>query len=102
MSDGYCDVCGLAPPGGSARVAAAAGAPAVPSAGSAGSDPHGSAESRTNTVRRLGGTSESTGRLTGVTGSGSGRNSLGAGLVDMPTVPERDPRAAVLEEPEVP
>jgi serine/threonine-protein kinase PknG len=102
MSDGYCDVCGLAPPGSSARVAAAASTTAAPSAGSAGSDPNGSAESRTNTVRRFAGTNESTGRLTGVTSSGSGRSSLGAGLVDMPTVPERDPRAAVLGDPEVP
>ena len=103
MSDGYCDECGLALPGRSARVAPAVAAPGAPNVGSSiGSDPNGSAESRTNTVRRIAMANESTGRLSGLTGSGSGRNSLGAGLVDMPTVPERDPRAAVLKEPEVP
>ncbi|MFI0911731.1 serine/threonine-protein kinase [Streptomyces abikoensis] len=35
-------------------------------------------------------------------GSGAGRNKLGAGLVAMPGVPRPDPRAAVLERPEVP
>lgn len=35
-------------------------------------------------------------------GSGAGRNKLGAGLVSMPGVPRPDPRAAVLERPEVP
>ncbi|GHG69469.1 serine/threonine protein kinase [Streptomyces griseocarneus] len=35
-------------------------------------------------------------------GSGSGRNRLGAGLVTMPGLPRPDPRAAVLERPEVP
>ena len=102
VSDGYCDECGLASPGGSARVQPLTPVPAPPvGASGPGSDSNGSAESRTNTVRRIGG-GEFTGRMSGLSGSGSGRNSLGAGLVDMPTVPERDPREAVLDDPEVP
>jgi serine/threonine-protein kinase PknG len=97
--DGYCDQCGLAPAGASQRVAAVPGpAEATPlpavsvSTGSRG----------TSTIRRLPGSDASSGRSTGTAGSGGSRGHLGAGLVEMPTVPHRDPLSVVLANPEVP
>jgi serine/threonine-protein kinase PknG len=100
--EGFCTVCGLAPPGGS-RATPAVSAPvdaAIPASG--GSVTNGSAGSRgTSTVRRPSGTSGTTARLTGITAAGGSRGNLGAGMVEMPPVPERDPQAAVLDDPEV-
>ena len=91
IEDGYCNVCGVA----------AATAPAAARSGSAGSAP--SFTSGTS------GRSGSTG--TGRTRSGgtrttrpsrSTRGSLGAGLIEVPPVPARDPATAVLSNPLVP
>ncbi|MGW1954834.1 tetratricopeptide repeat protein [Streptomyces sp. NPDC001920] len=118
----YCDTCGLAP------VVSATGMVGSPptgvtgggkgSAGSAGSRSTGRASSRTSSQssksrrsvsgrlsRSLSG--RSTGRSVSVRSSGStagssGRGRLGAGLVQVPGVPRPDPRAMVLENPEVP
>jgi serine/threonine-protein kinase PknG len=81
IDGGYCDTCGLAP------VAAAA-----PGTGSVvGSGPSGGTGSTGRTGSRR-------------TRSGSSRSSrghLGAGLVDIPPVPARDPASAVLKNPMV-
>ncbi|MEV5751170.1 tetratricopeptide repeat protein [Actinoallomurus sp. NPDC052308] len=101
--DGYCDLCGLAPAAGSG----AAQAPAGGSAAAPGS-------ARTSPSARSAPVSRGTG-VTGITGStssrsvrtGSSRSSsrrrgmLGAGLVEVPRVPYRDPASAVLANPVV-
>ncbi|MFE1231912.1 tetratricopeptide repeat protein [Streptomyces sp. NPDC058745] len=128
----YCDTCGLAPvvaPGGMLRstptgmaVAGRGGSGSgsarsssrASSATSSGASSRSSRSSRSATSRRsvsgrlsraLSGSS--TGRSVSVRSSGastgqSGRNRLGAGLVSIPEVPRPDPRAAVMENPEVP
>jgi serine/threonine-protein kinase PknG len=78
IEDGYCSTCGLA----AAPPAPAAPAPAASSGRSA---------------------SASTGRSSRGRGSGrSARGRLGAGLVEIPPVPYRDPSSAVLTDPRVP
>lgn len=118
----YCDTCGLAP------VVAAGGmlqanptGMAVPGKGSTSSrassrasGTSSSRSSRSSTSRRsvsgrlsrsLSGGSSSRSvsvRSSGASAAQSGRNRLGAGLVSIPEVPRPDPRAAVMEKPEVP
>jgi len=100
IDGGYCDTCGLAPD--PAQAAAPAGsAPSSASAQASGSGSTGSGSTG-------GGT---TGTGSGRTGSGSGsrrtrsgstrssRGHLGAGLVDIPPVPARDPASAVMKNP---
>jgi serine/threonine-protein kinase PknG len=86
--DGFCDVCGLA------------AAPARPEPVTVGS---GRASGPTVSTAW---TSAATAPLTGTSRRGSGRSAsrglLGAGLVEVPRVPYRDPRTAVLADPEVP
>src|SRR5580698_6485727 len=86
VEDGYCTVCGLA-----------AQASSAPSGSSAPSFPSTSASSlgssRSSTSRRAG-SRRASGR--------SARGRLGAGLVEIPPVPYRDPAAAVLSDPQVP
>ncbi|WP_225821387.1 serine/threonine-protein kinase [Streptomyces naphthomycinicus] len=113
----YCDTCGLAP------VVSVGGSPS--GAGMIGSSPTGvtggsadSGSSRTSSQssrsrRSVSGrlsrsvSGKSTGRSVSVRSSGSSsgtstRGRLGAGLVSVPQVPRPDPRAMVLENPEVP
>jgi serine/threonine-protein kinase PknG len=78
VEDGYCNVCGMAPKGGPAGGLQTAGT----------TNP-----SRTVIVRRAG-TSH-----TRVTSTAS--RHLGAGLVEIPPVPERDPASAVMVDPHV-
>ncbi|MFF9360798.1 serine/threonine-protein kinase [Streptomyces griseoluteus] len=110
----YCDTCGLAP------VVSPGAKPASGPLGSAGSAPTGinggatrsssqSARSRRSVSGRLSRSlsGRSGGRSVSVRGSGSasgpsGRGRLGAGLVVVPQVPRPDPRAMVLDNPEVP
>ncbi|MEU0399405.1 tetratricopeptide repeat protein [Streptomyces sp. NPDC006197] len=123
----YCDTCGLAPvvapggligstPTGMAVPGKGAGGLGGPDSGSSrsGSRASSRASSRSSTSRRsvsgrlsrsLSGAS--TGRSVSVRSSGSStgqsaRNRLGAGLVTIPEVPRPDPRAAVMENAEVP
>jgi serine/threonine-protein kinase PknG len=98
IEGGYCDTCGLAAtpaaaPAG-AGAAAAPGRPPLPSgrassgpSGGAGSVPSGSG--RTGSRRMRAGSSRAS------------RGHLGAGLVEIPPVPARDPAAAVLANPVV-
>ncbi|MGM9381182.1 tetratricopeptide repeat protein [Streptomyces antibioticus] len=117
----YCDTCGLAP------VVAASG-PAGPAgaegAGGTGKDAPGSGSSRSARSSRTSSQSSKSrrsvsGRLSrslsgktsgrsvsvrssGSTAGSSGRARLGVGLVAVPQVPRPDPRAMVLDNPEVP
>jgi serine/threonine-protein kinase PknG len=76
IEDGYCGHCGIAPaPGGVLRIAASA----LP-------DQAGS---------------QSTGTVASRSSAGSGRGSLGAGLLEIPPIQASDPTAAVLAKPEV-
>ncbi len=82
MVDGYCDVCGMAPEGGTAA------ASVVAAAAPAGDQTVGSA---TTQVRRA----------TTTRATGSARSQLGVGLVEVPPVPYRDPTSAIMPEPTV-
>ena len=96
--DGYCDECGMAPsrpPGGSGRASGAAVAASVPGApGRSTPIPGTSAPTvaSSGSTRRAG---------TGRTRS-TGRHRLGAGLVEIASVPFRDPAEAVMADPMVP
>ncbi|MUN41021.1 serine/threonine-protein kinase [Actinomadura litoris] len=125
-ADGFCDVCGMAPlpepppanpaaveateaarasgASGSAPVVVLAGpeAPASESSGPSGSTgstgPTGSAGSMGST-----GPTGSTGSAGSAGSTGSTRRGmLGAGLVEVPPVPARDPASAIMQDPRVP
>ncbi|HEY1001260.1 MAG TPA: serine/threonine protein kinase, partial [Streptosporangiaceae bacterium] len=84
IEDGYCNVCGLA-----AAPAASA------SSGGSGTAGSGTAGSRQTTgTRGTRGSRRTSGR--------SARGRLGAGLVEIPPVPYRDPASAILADPQVP
>ena len=85
IEDGYCNVCGLA-----------AAAPSSTASGSARSGRTGSG--RTGSGRTRSGRTAS-GRTSTAT---SRRGMLGAGLVEVPPVPYRDPAQAIMADPEVP
>jgi serine/threonine-protein kinase PknG len=106
IDGGYCDVCGMAaaPAAVSAAVPAASGA-AVPAASAAAAGRGGgSASVVVPTVSTMGSRGS---RSAGSRGSRPGssrlsRGSLGAGLVEIPPIPARDPASAVLADPQVP
>jgi serine/threonine-protein kinase PknG len=89
IEDGYCTVCGLAPAAGPAggSAAASAGGSAAGPASAAGSASAGQPSGGTFASRST---------------AGSGRGSLGAGLVEIPPIPASDPAQAVLKLPQVP
>jgi serine/threonine-protein kinase PknG len=96
IEDGYCTVCGMAP--------APASAPSAPSAPSGASGGRGSASWTGGTGT---GTGTGSGSRRGTRGSRGGstrssRGALGAGLVEVPPVPARDPTTAILADPQVP
>ncbi|MFF9199643.1 tetratricopeptide repeat protein [Streptomyces sp. NPDC014779] len=119
----YCDTCGLAPvvaPGGmlqatrTGMAVAGRGGDSGRSAASSRTSAPSSRSARSSASRRSvsgrlsrslsgrgSGRSVSV-RSSGSTGGASGRGRLGAGLVTVPEVPRPDPRAAVMERPEVP
>ena len=84
IEDGYCNVCGLA-----AAPAASAGSGGSGTAGSGGSGSR-----QTSGTRGTRGSRRTSGR--------SARGRLGAGLVEIPPVPYRDPASAILADPQVP
>lgn len=81
--DGYCDVCGTAPP-------APGSNPAPPPA-----------QSKATAASRPTARSKGTAR-TGSSRSSSTRGRLGAGVVTIPRIPKGDPAAAILTDPKVP
>ncbi len=90
IQDGYCDTCGLAPAAAAAPGSAGSGAsgPSGPSGSASSAQSSGSSPSTRSGARRRG-------------SSRSARGRLGAGLVDIPPVPYRDPASAVLADPSV-
>jgi serine/threonine-protein kinase PknG len=104
--DGYCEECGHKAP---ASLAGAAGAAGTGPAGGGAGTGTGRSGLTGVTVSGTQGMSGLTGRgtMSGLTGTGSSRGRsrrgrLGAGLVDVPPVPLRDPATAVLPDPKVP
>jgi len=95
IEDGYCNTCGLAVP-------AASSGPSGPSgpSGSAASAASGWASAAASGSSGTSGSARSRARGRGSSRSARGR--LGAGLVDIPPVPYRDPASAVLADPQVP
>ncbi|MBO2455685.1 protein kinase [Actinomadura barringtoniae] len=90
IEDGYCDTCGMPP----STPSAASGsiAPVTASSSPTGSVPSGTyATGSTRTGSTRTGSARSSGR----------RGGLGAGMVEVPRVPYRDPSTAVLANPEV-
>ncbi len=91
FEDGYCNICGF-PPG-----------PALPASqttgGARGSSTAGSASVSVSGSVPTGSRSGTRGSRSG--GSRSSRGSLGAGLVEVPPIPARDPSSAVLSNPQV-
>lgn len=107
IEDGYCDVCGLAPAAASPVAAPASAAPssAGVTAGSGATGPSRSTRpSASSGPSRSSAVSGRTGTSRGSTSRtrGSGRSHLGAGLVEVPPVPYRDPSSAIMAVPELP
>jgi serine/threonine-protein kinase PknG len=104
IEDGYCDACGMAAAAVSRPSAPAPSGPPGPSGPSGGSAPSwpgsgsgsgsGSRSSASSGRRGTRGSHPSTSR--------SSRGALGAGLLEVPPVPEPDPSAAILADPQVP
>jgi serine/threonine-protein kinase PknG len=82
--DGYCDVCGMAPAAQPLGGVAVAFAPASAA-----------------TARTIGSATARARRATTARTTGSVRSQLGAGLVDVPAVPPRDPSEAIMPKAEV-
>jgi serine/threonine-protein kinase PknG len=109
IEDGYCNVCGMAaaaaPAVASVAVTSAAASPATtgPSgrSGPTGPGSRPSGTSGRSSSSSTGTRSTSRGSRRG-TSSRSSRGSLGAGLIEVPPVPDRDPATAVLADPQVP
>jgi serine/threonine-protein kinase PknG len=113
--DGFCDTCGLEAPAGTVAATAApaastpdsATAPTTPIRAAAADRDLATASTRTGSAR-TGSVSwtSSSGAVTSSSRRGSTRSSarglLGAGLVEVPRVPYRDPKSAVLSDPRVP
>jgi serine/threonine-protein kinase PknG len=99
IEDGYCSVCGLAaaPAPAAASAAAPAGSASVPTGPASTPAGSGSAGSGSGVSRRTSGA-----RGSRRTSGRSARGRLGAGLVEIPPVPYRDPASAVLANPQVP
>jgi len=126
IEDGYCDICGLAPAPAAVAATGFAPAQATTASGACGSaswsagastgtgtgsgsgpGPRTGAGSGSGPGSRTGAGSAGTGSRRGSRGSRSGgsrssRGMLGAGLVDVPPVPARDPSTAILADPRVP
>jgi serine/threonine-protein kinase PknG len=99
VEDGYCNVCGMAAP--------ATGLAGTQSPAASGSGRTGGSASRGSSAGGGSSASRGSGRTgSGRTRSGSSgttrRGMLGAGLVEIPPVPYRDPATAILAKPEVP
>jgi serine/threonine-protein kinase PknG len=94
IEDGFCNVCGMAPAAAVPPSSAPATAATVPSKTEATVAGSGRMSGRTMSSR--------TGSSRSSRGTGSSRRGrLGAGLVEVPSVPYRDPAQAVLANPEV-
>jgi serine/threonine-protein kinase PknG len=108
IEDGYCNVCGLAAAPAQAPAAGSASpGSASPGSGSGGSGSGGSGSGGSGTAGSGTAGSRQTTGTRGTRGSRrtsgrSARGRLGAGLVEIPPVPYRDPASAILADPQVP
>jgi serine/threonine-protein kinase PknG len=105
VEDGYCNLCGLAPTSstpasGNSGNGSGPHSAGVPGGGSGASHPGYSASA--GTVTGSGPSGSRRGSRSSGARSKSARGGLGAGLVEVPPVPYRDPAAAVLANPQVP
>jgi serine/threonine-protein kinase PknG len=101
IEDGYCNVCGLAAaPAASVPTGSGPSGSASGGSGTAGSGGSGTAGSGTTGSRQTSGTRGTRGSRR--TSGRSARGRLGAGLVEIPPVPYRDPASAILADPQVP
>jgi serine/threonine-protein kinase PknG len=102
LDDGFCDTCGLAAPEGAPPHQA--GFPPAEGLGSAqpswSRESNGSSTATVHTAWTVA-TEQVTGVSRRTAGRSSSRGLLGAGLVEVPRVPYRDPRTAVLADPAV-
>ncbi|HEY3980509.1 MAG TPA: tetratricopeptide repeat protein [Streptosporangiaceae bacterium] len=106
IEDGYCNICGMAAAPVPAAAVPAATRPSGPSGPSARSGPPGPGSQPSGISGRslssaAGSRSTSRGSRR-ATSSRSSRGSLGAGLIEVPPIPDRDPATAVLADPQVP
>src|SRR5580704_17656107 len=100
IEDGYCNTCGLAPPSGRASSGPVPSGPSGPA--SSAPTPSGPAYSGLLASGSGGRGSRSRTRGSRSRGGRSARGRLGAGLLEIPPVPYRDPAGAVLADPQVP
>jgi serine/threonine-protein kinase PknG len=98
--DGYCDVCGMAPKRAAASPVAPAGGVPGPTKGSAPASVGSAARNAAAASTRPTPGATTMARRTG-TRRTTARRRLGAGLVEVPPTPFRDPATAVLQEPAV-
>jgi serine/threonine-protein kinase PknG len=115
IEDGYCNVCGMAAPTHPDPAGPASAGSGPAGSGPAGSGPAGSgpAGPRSASTGTTGSGPPGTGPIgSGTSGSGTGhrtrsgtirsaRGRLGAGLIEIPPIPARDPASAVLSNPQV-
>ena len=105
-SDGYCDTCGLAAPAGAVSTGAVSTGALSTGALSTGTVATGPATAATGpSTAPTGGTASTTSSGSTRSRRGSTRSSrggLGAGLVEVPPVPQRDPAEAIMSDPVVP
>jgi serine/threonine-protein kinase PknG len=100
--DGYCDTCGLAPRTGTTPlVAPGAGSGSAPASPPPIPD-FSSGETGEATMPRSAMTETGTGTARRASKRTGGRHRLGAGLVEIPPIPFRDPSEAVMANPQVP
>jgi serine/threonine-protein kinase PknG len=112
IEDGYCNVCGLAAapaavPSAAVPAGSGSGGSGPAGSGPAGSGPGGSGSGGSGSGGSAGSGTAGSRRTSGTRGSRrtsgrSARGRLGAGLVEIPPVPYRDPASAVLANPQVP
>jgi serine/threonine-protein kinase PknG len=107
--DGFCDTCGLEAPAGTTPKQAPHQPATFGPSGGATHDADDPVSTRTGSVRTgsvATGWTAGTGAVTSGSRRGSARSAsrglLGAGLVEVPRVPYRDPETAVLADPKVP
>jgi serine/threonine-protein kinase PknG len=100
IEDGYCNICGLAAPSGQASSGPVPSGPSGPA--SSGPTPSGPASSGLLSSGSGSRGSRSRTRGSRSRGGRSARGQLGAGLLEIPPVPYRDPASAVLADPQVP
>ena len=102
--DGYCDVCGMAPAAksGSSGASGPAAGPGSPSASAASRASASAPPSPSALTLSPSAASSSVRRSTSARSHTSGGSRLGAGLVEVPPVPSRDPAEAVMANPMVP